>query len=72
MPTSSQAKRMCSRLASLDGMTVKTYSFDLHGENAVDFLKEQPYGDILDTCRPKHRMGTRAGSWVGLSPLFAH
>ena len=39
------------RLAALDGMTVKTYSFDRKGADSVDLLKEQPYGDILDNCR---------------------
>ena len=39
------------RLASLDGITLKCYSFDLEGEHATDLMKEQPYGDILDNCR---------------------
>ena len=44
------------RLASLDGITLKCYSFDLEGEHATDLMKEQPYGDILDNCRN--------GSWT--------
>jgi len=36
-----------SRLASINGMAVKCYSLDLES----DLLQEQPYGDILYSCR---------------------
>ena len=40
-----------SRLAGLDGISVKCYSLDLENDPPADFLKEQPYGDLLDSCR---------------------
>ena len=55
------------RLAGLDGMTVKTYSFDQDGADAVERLKEQPYMDILDNCRKGELDAAHAGPpllWV--------
>ena len=45
-----------ARLANLEGMSVHIYSFGKEGctrceSNEVDFLKDQPYLDLVEQCR---------------------
>ncbi|CAL1127083.1 unnamed protein product [Cladocopium goreaui] len=60
------------RLASLDGITLKCYSFDLEGEHATDLMKEQPYGDILDNCRNGELDAGHAGPPCGSFSVVRH
>lgn len=60
------------RLAALDGMTVKCYSFDLEGEHAADLMQEQPYGDVLDNCRNGELDAGHAGPPCGSFSIVRH
>lgn len=60
------------RLAALDGMTVKCYSFDLEGEHAADLMQEQPYGDVLDNCRNGELDAGHAGPPCGSFSIMRH
>lgn len=60
------------RLAALDGITVKCYSFDLEGEHAADLMQEQPYGDVLDNCRNGELDAGHAGPPCGSFSVVRH
>ena len=61
-----------SRLAGLDGITVKCYSLDLDNDPPSDFLQEQPYGDILDSCRNGEVDAGHAGPPCGSFSVVRH
>ena len=61
-----------SRLASIDGLTVKCYSLDLESDRPTDFLQEQPYGDILDSCRNGEVDAGHAGPPCGSFSIVRH
>ena len=64
--------RAVRRLAALDGMSVKTYSFDRDGPGKEDFLKEQPYADLLESCRNGELDAVHAGPPCGSFSMVRH
>eukprot|EP00435_Cladocopium_sp_Y103_P050091 s2029_g15.t1 len=60
------------RLGTLDGMSIRTIAFDRDGQGAADFLKDQPYGDILDQCRNGEVDAGHAGPPCGSFSIGRH
>eukprot|EP00435_Cladocopium_sp_Y103_P014598 s616_g3.t1 len=64
-------------LAALEGIKVKIHSFDREGcdrsgAEAVDFLQEQPYADLVDQCRAGEIDGVHSGFPCGSFSMIRH